>query len=57
MNPLYRPCIPYIWIMLDNLKRKGLIGSPRYQKTTYPVKKPSNSYWDGVRACYVEKTP
>jgi hypothetical protein len=30
--------IPYIWVMLGNLKAKGLIGSPRYMKSIYPKK-------------------
>lgn len=36
MNNLYPPLIPYIWVMLDNLKAKGLIGKPRYRKSIYP---------------------
>lgn len=31
---LYPPVIPYIWVMLDSLKAKGLIGKPRYLRTT-----------------------
>jgi len=34
----HRPCIPYVWIFLENLATKGLIGIPRYKKTTYPPK-------------------
>jgi hypothetical protein len=38
MKDLYPPLIPYIWIMLDNLKAKGLIGSPRFMRSTYTKK-------------------
>ena len=38
VTSLYPPMIPYIWVMLDKLKAKGLIGSPRYSKSFYPYK-------------------
>jgi hypothetical protein len=45
MNPsqptvtsLYPALIPYIWVMLGNLKAKGLIGTPLFRKTVYPKK-------------------
>jgi len=33
------PCIPYVWIFLENLSQKGLIGTPRYSTSIYPAKK------------------
>jgi len=33
------PCIPYVWIFLENLSQKGLIGTPRYFTSIYPAKK------------------
>lgn len=37
MNFIYRPLIPLIWVMLDNLNNKQLIGSPRFQSSYYPT--------------------